>query len=175
MSDQATKTTGATVGGRMSESSAFQALLWEVSNKVSAATALLQNTINRMETLAREHAEMRDKISRLEEDKEWKGQERREAKESGDHTFELFRQQAANAEASAAAALREVKAMRDLLSERGGTRSRTPLKSWLVKAVVEGVVPLAVSAIVSAIGWLIYHGIFLAKLAESARTKGGSP
>lgn len=160
----------------MSESSAFQALLWEVSNKVSAATELVRETRNRLEALSREHGEMRERIAKLEENKVWNGDERRDIKlrlESGDHTFELIKAQSANAERDAAAASREVAAIRKLLDERGGTKGR--VKSWLIKALIEGAVPLAVSAIVSGIGWIIYHAMFLAKLAEASKLKGGSP
>lgn len=160
----------------MSESSAFQALLWEVSNKLSAVTELIRVTREQMLTLAKEHGDMRERIATLEEDKLWKGEERRDSKErieSGNHTFILVQQQAADAERAATQALHEVKTIRDEMTAK--TKAREKRRWFFVETSFKALLPHAIKAAIVIALWIAYHFTVIAKIAGTARSHGGTP
>jgi chromosome segregation ATPase len=160
----------------MSESSQFQNLLWQVSNGLAAAVERMKDDRERIETLAREHGEMRERLARLEEAKVYTGEERREMKDrlgTGDHTFERIKHQAADAERLASQAFNEIMALKTELAEK--TKIRAKRRWFFIETSFKALLPHFIKAAIVIALWLIYHFAVIARIGVAAKPHGGGP
>ena len=148
----------------------FGELLLDVANQASRAASAAESTLRRVEQVSRDMLELSQRVAKLEEAKEWNGEERRKVEDrlgTGDHTFQkllkevdLLTKEVITANRVAASAVREVEAVKKALLKREDKQSS---RRWtIVKMILQAVIPLVVSGVGTMIGfyWM---------------SKGGSP
>lgn len=164
------------------EGGQFQELLVEVASELRGTTKQVEGALRRMEELAREHGDMRERLAKLEKGNELDvlhgDQEHgrlRKRLEDGDLEFRTLRKQAEDAKKAADSAkhsLEEIK--KELAKTQKPGEKPTGLRGWqkkIVEKAVDAIVPLLVTGAI----WFLYHLWVAAKLAEATLKKGVNP
>ena len=148
----------------------FGELLLEVANQAARAASAAESTLRRVDQVSREMSDLAQRVAKLEEAKEWNGEERRKVEErlgTGDHTFQkllkevdLLTKEVITANRTAGLAIKEVNAVKGMILKREDKKSS---RRWeVLKIVLQAAVPLIVSGLGTA-------------LSLHYMAKGGSP
>ncbi len=151
------------MGGQMQE------LLLEVSRNLSITQRLLEEVQTEQRRQSDDIGDLRERVARLEEVKEWNGEERREVRDrlgSGDQTFLKIARQIKDAEEAADRAAQTAKTALDAIdAHTSGKHGETRLRKKALKLWAEILAPYLVPALISGAGWLFYHLRFVADVA----------
>lgn len=141
-------------------------LLLEVANQAAKAASAAESTLRRVEQVSRDMFELSQRVAKLEEAKEWNGEERRKTEErlgTGDHTFqklqkevEILTKEVITANRTAGVAVREVEAVKKAILKREEKQSS---RLWdIIKIILNVVVPLVCSGIGAVIAYYVSKG-----------------
>ncbi len=154
----------------------METLIREVSRQVGETAVKVEIYLRRVEELASEHVEMRERLVELETGSridvkhgEEEHERLRRRLGEGDEEFKKIQAKAAAAVASAESAVRRIDELKKALERE----TKVERKGWDWRKVGAEVL---VAVVVMAFGWIAQHLYFLAKLAEAAQAaKGGHP
>lgn len=149
-------------------------LLQETSKNLLVVERLLEEVKDEQKEQAREIGYIRERLAKLEEAKEWNGEDRRDVHNrlgSGDHTFILLQQRLANAETDAYRAAQTAKTALDAIdahtSGKHGqvavTKRRTRWIEW-----AKLLAPFVLPPIITVIGTAMGYAALSAKILEKA-------
>jgi hypothetical protein len=147
----------------------LQKLLIEVPRSLAVVERLLEEVKGEQKDQSRELRAIGERIAKLEADKEWNGEDRRDVHNrlgSGDQTFIKIDHQIATAQQAADRAAGVAKTALDAIDAHTSGRHGEPTKRrsrWWKWAEI--LAPYVINAIITGSAWLYYHLRFLAELA----------
>ncbi len=142
--------------------SRFEELLVDLAGQVRGVERLLSTVLENHKDLARQVADIRERLAKLEKGEEWNGEERRKVGErlgTGDHTFEKLKYEISAAEkksleavAKADAAVKTANAVLGKVEEMRKTKTRQEERAssrmwYLIKLIAKHAVPLIVALV----------------------------
>jgi hypothetical protein len=145
----------------------LEQLIREVSSTLGRTTGILEEISSEQKRLAARQDDLLQRVSTLEADGRWNGDERREVHQrlgSGDHTFALMKTQLGDALRTAGAAHRLAKECLLKLQVRETSRKKKVL--W---KLLEAFAPVFASFMM----WLLYHLCLVAPQIAKAMEKAG--